>query len=326
MFGPVPHPYPGPLDSRVRPADCAALAGRLEDAISGFGNSGVRVPEFGRLREEIGALRAVADARVFPDAVSDQKLVGNAILDSIEVGEIARLLPAARSIEMAAQLQAAQKGRGSDVRRGQAAYRFQTQLWVGTILDHGGLFPSVPRAGNGRSPDFIVEQGMSLYGVEVKRPKHEASLKGAVEEAAKQLRDYDVTGAALLDLTEVLGLPGLGWVPESEAVARRDSYIGEARRCLSALKALAYDSDNYVWRPGYERLNAILILARGYSWIQGGDPSIVVFATGGAAAFARGKGRTLSYWHARGLVEGVIKGLRSTGFEFDEMWQRGFSR
>ena len=189
-----------------------------------------------------------------------------------------------------------------------------------------GCFQAFPAPGMADRRISLWNRACRWYGVQVKRPKHEASLKGAVEEAAKQLRDYDVTGAALLDLTEVLGLPGLGWVPESEAVARRDSYIGEARRCLSALKALAYDSDNYVWRPGYERLNAILILARGYSWIQGGDPSIVVFATGGAAAFARGKGRTLSYWHARGLVEGVIKGLRSTGFEFDEMWQRGFSR
>jgi hypothetical protein len=287
-------------------------------------DAGVRIPELGRLRDEIKVLRAVADAGIFPEAVVAQRIVGNAILDSIEVADIAQFLPAARSSEMASQLQAAQKGRSQDARRGQAAYRFQTQFWLGAILDQGGLCPTVPTAADGRSPDFLVEQGVSRYGIEIKRPEKHEGLSDLIDDGAKQLRAYDVMGAIVVDLTEVLGLPGLGWVSEAEAVKQRDEYIAEAQRLLNVLKTQAYDAARHALRPGYERVNGIMILARGWSWIVGDSRSLVVFAVGAATAFVPGRGHTLAYWHAKGLLNGIVKGLRAAAFEFDELREREF--
>jgi hypothetical protein len=224
---------------------------------------------------------------------------------------------------MASQLQAAQKGHSTDSRRGQAAYRFQTQFWLGAILARGELHPAVPTPGNGRSPDFLVELGMSQYGVEIKRPHGHDTVKSCMIDAVDQLTKYGIPGTVVLDLTEAL-TSSLQWVSEADAIVLRAQYIAEAQNHLAELKILAYDSNSHAMREGFERVNGILIFSRGWSWLEGEPRSLVVFAAGAGTAFSRGRGKTVAYYHSTGLLNGIVKGLRAAGFEFDELHERQF--
>ena len=74
------------------------------------------------------------------------------------------------------------------------------------MLAHSGTPTGVITTAKGRRPDFVVENGLSRYPVEVKRPAGKVDPRRLISEAAKQteIGPRYHGGAIVVDLTDCL--------------------------------------------------------------------------------------------------------------------------
>jgi hypothetical protein len=308
--------YPPPADLRYTAKDCGLYAKALSDALGQFELAGVRVANAARLSAAARLLGRVAKSGSFPTEKDELRRIANAMGDASDFFDIAQLLPKVQSRTILTQLQQALKGTLDDERRRQAAYRFQTQFWLGTVLTRGGYKPRVPETQHSH-PDFIVEEGLSEYGIEVKRPENAESALELLSDGAEQLHAFNVKGLMIFDLSECVGLEVLGYVPNGKEAEARDQLLAQFRTVYSRLRERALDAKNRRLRQGFERVLGIIAIARGWSWISDEPPGLALFATAGASMFFSPV-RNVVYYHSIHLVEKTIRGLNQLGYEFEQ--------
>jgi len=308
--------YPPSADLRFSAKDCAPYAQALRDALKQFQLAGLRVPNAARLSIAARLLSDVSQLGCFPTGKEELRRIANAMGDASDFFDIAELLPTFQARNILAQLQQALKGTLDDERHRQTAYRFQSQFWLGAVLTRGGYAPRIPDS-NGSHPDFIVEEGLSQYGVEVKRPESAESALQLLTEGAAQLRAYKVKGLIIFDLSECVGTEALSYVPIGEEVETRDRMLAQFKAAYSALRARVLDGKNNRLREGFENVLGIIGLARGWSWISDSPPGLALFGTGGATMLFSPV-RNVTYYHSKHLVAKTIRGLRHLGYEFEE--------
>lgn len=83
--------------------------------------------------------------------------------------------------------------------------RYQSQFVVRAAFVRAGLDPShpcnSPRLGRS-NPDLVLENGLSRYAVEVKRPRVTKNVIPRMTDAVDQLLDYGLKGGVLIDVTD----------------------------------------------------------------------------------------------------------------------------
>jgi hypothetical protein len=179
---------PVPPDRRITPTKCSVLADRLAHATRLFEEAGVRVPNLGRLRQGELLLRNVASSGRFPTTAARLAQLGNCIRDSFDFHDVSRLLRDGPTAALAKELDRAMGGTVDQTERQRRPYQFQSQLWVGTMLQYAGLAPRVPPGDQQRRPDYVITVGISQYGVEVKRPESETSISRATHAIVRGFR------------------------------------------------------------------------------------------------------------------------------------------
>ena len=200
-----PAPEPPPPDKLLTPARMADLAEGLDEAMAKIEERGIDVPGGSRLRETAKHLRQVAAAQSFPESREGLRRIAHAARDAQEFANIRGMLPE-KPLEPIAEALARAVG-GTIGVTPHAAYRAQSELWVGAALSCAGISVGVLTNPGGMRPDYIVPNGTREYAIEVKRMAGGSSVRRRVSKAAKQTRHSRYHGGALyVDLTDWLPL------------------------------------------------------------------------------------------------------------------------
>ncbi len=223
-----------------------------------------------------------------------------AALDFIE---IARYMPQALTKRDLGDYALAMRGSVAEDEKDRQPYQYQSSLWFGTVLHRAGLRPEVPktpRKGATPNPDYLVEDGSALYGVEVKRPGSWRGLHADhLPKALEQLEAYNAPGAVVVDVTDFVDAPTY------------EDFDGAVESLGDRLRDVVWDLDRSVRRPGYAWLMGLVVFARGaFAATQSGD--ILRIANAAYVARFRVGGGTIRDHHAAWLADSIYDGLASS--------------
>jgi hypothetical protein len=308
-------PFPPNHDNLITVANCAEWQRVLEQVVAQLEQAGVRVPKSGRLRRAIDTIERAARAGAHPTAKRDQLAFAHAMSDAADFFDIGHILPSQLTTQLVGELRTLMKGQVGRTSQDGSSQRFQSQFWLGTILHRGGYRPQVPQGLGNRAPDYLIEEGTMVYGVEIKRPDTARSAESALVDASKQLQSYGVKGCVILDLSSAAALQELSWVPREEAASIAESakgrFISITRR-LGEIASREYSTSNSAMR----NVLYVFYLGRTFSWIEGAASGLTIVAMAAGGAFVRPR-KDLEYHHTIDTAERINQGLRHAGFSFE---------
>ena len=304
---------PVPSSGRITPERCGTLATWMNEAIATFAGWRLPILSMQRLVDGRDWLRMVAEDGCYPD--DDVALIRSAlaIRDAVEFSQIARALGRERMEMLVGDLKEALGGVVDQDNYVRTPYQYQSQLWIGALLAAGGHGPRVPHT-SGKSPDFVLENGMSLYGLEVKRPSSRAGVRSVFEKAVEQLNEHEVKGAVIVDASDCFlgGAPSEvvdddSLPPNTEASALLDE-IGDE------LSDVIFDTERMEHRAGYGRVLHLLVYAKGIRWSRTDLSGPFIFQPAYRKTFTRARGNL--DWH-RGLwLHRLLQpGMRDVGYQ-----------
>lgn len=303
-------------DRILTPHRMGHLAGQLEEAIAALDVTAmsewqIRIPPDSRLPKIVRLLREVAAAESFPERPSERALIAQAARDAQEFAEISWVLPVDALKPLRPRLQEAVFGTLGQTRHG--AYQSQSELWTGAVLARSGALTEVRDVDEGKSPDFILQNGTMQYAVEVKRPSNTARALDLVSKAAGQLRSDRYHGAAIIvDLTDCLGsefsdLSGRGR-------PSLDHVEAKIQQLTNPLRKKVFDDSSQRVRVRYRHIFTLVTFIRAIWWDLGDLTQMHPLRYVLVIPFWRG-GKNLRYWRAGWLAELLHKGIRETGHQ-----------
>lgn len=240
------------------------LRDELRLAMERLESFGVLIDQQSRLRAAESALeQGITSHDLESDSDRVTELV-NAIEIAEDFGAISRSLPQTHEAETRHQLRRAVAGSLLSADDDREPYRYQSQFWMGTILDSAGLHPTLPIVTDGgRKPDFIIQPLTTKYGAEVKRPMHEHNIATNVEKAVSQLEALGVEGLVTVDVSDCLRQ-----VPV-------ERYRNEVERLANEIDDVLWDSSANRHRGRFRRIFLVAAYARG-KWLKGsrGSPTL----------------------------------------------------
>jgi hypothetical protein len=250
--------------SRLSPSACSALAAAIDDASEVFSRWQLPTGMSTRLLKAKGRLLKVADQDSYGTTPDELYETAKAIILANDFYLISRTLKDDRADPIAEELEVALGGTLSEIEtKKKNAFDIQSQFWFGTVLAYSGLHPAVPDSKK-RRPDFLINVGSLSCGVEIKRPKTQASAWRALSSAASQLREYGLPGAIVLDLTQCVNADELilhkGRVSASQIVKHRFYPLADR---------LTKEASNYSRSDKFGRILLLKMYARYFNWTLG---------------------------------------------------------
>lgn len=298
-------------DRIFTPPRMGDLADQLEDAIKTMEGWKIRIPPGSRLPEIVRLLRGLVSEASYPSSRSQRALIAQAARDAQEFAEISWVLPSKELKPLRESLRKAVFGTLGQT--GGSAYRYQSELWTGSMLARSGALTGVRFASEGKSPDFILKNATMEYAVEVKRPSNLSRALDRVSEAARQLRDDRYHGGAIvLDLTDCLrpehrDLSGTGQ-------PRMDDVETKVVELTDSLRKKVFDDSIRRIRPRRRHVFALVTFIRTIWWNLDDLSQMHPLRYVLPISFL-GRGKTLRYWRARWLAELIHKGIGETGHQ-----------
>jgi hypothetical protein len=295
------------------------LASRLDETVSRLRGWGIRVIDASRLTKSVSQLRTVADVGSFPTSDSDLVRVAHAVRDAQEFFEIADVLPESALKPLAVDLQQAVGGTLGV--GGNAAAQFQSQLWVGAMLVWAGARTAMLLNAEGKRPDFVVENGVSLYPVEVKPPSGKINAPHLVSEATRQIaavkRGHG--GAIIVDLTDCM--PGhlsveFGHGPRGDGADKR-----VIQKPARPIHNEIFDTALGQIKPNRRMVFVLLTFARYAYWNRDDLTRPYVGKYVASVVYWRHHPNTLAAHRARWLAGLIDKGIRAAGHGASELEQ-----
>lgn len=293
----------------------SVLGSQLRDVIGEFEAFGVVVKPNSRLRQILSLLDETADAGAFPSDRAPLLLVGEAIRTAQEFIEVANVLPDAPVVTLQEDLRQAIGGTHEPGGGGNRKHlQFQSQLWVGAMMVQGGASTGVLIRPQGKNPDFVLENGLSRYAVEVKRPEGELKARKLVSKAAKQIRSARFHGGMIVvDLTDAIDETSRMTVGESDAdfSSVNESIAGLTR----ALHNEIFADDPSLIRAGREHVFGLITFARTMHWDTRDLSQPYLGRAVATVNYWRRDGRTLRAHRARWLGGLIHVGISESGHQ-----------
>jgi hypothetical protein len=249
----------------ISPGGCDIIADTLEDAIKIFETWELPVRVTTRLREACAELRLISVRGTFGQDDLELHRAVKALTLATDFYQIAQSL-GDRPIEaLVSELATAFRGTLDERTKDRSAYQMQSQLWFGLLLARAGLRPAIPPA-TGVRPDFVIRRGTLHVGVEVKRPAKVRSAWPAVEDAARQLRNYGQPGIIVIDLSDALGFDNLTVAainaPDPPESLVEPHFLDNARDLTDRVR------HQFVTKPKgkFSRVIGLVVFARLFAW------------------------------------------------------------
>jgi hypothetical protein len=285
----------------------------MDEAITTFADW--RLPEVSMQRLVDGRdwLKMVAQDRRFPG--DEESLIRSAlaIRDALEFSQIARALGRERTKALFGDLKQAVGGAIDHDDYVRTPYQYQSQLWIGAMLAAGGHGPRVPRA-TGMSPDFLLENGVSWYGIEVKRPNTRAGVRSVFDKAVEQLREYGVKGAVIVDASDCFPGGAPHEVTENDALPPHLEATVLLDQIGDELSDVIFDLNRMEHRVGHGHVLHLLVYAKGIRWSRSDLSGPLIFHPSYRKTFT--SYRSNLDWHrGRWLHQLLEEGMRDVGYQ-----------
>ncbi len=279
------------------------MASDLELATNKLAAWGVSLSSGNRLSAAVEHCRSVGASGEIARDPALLRLSLNALLDAHDFIDIASALPPVRVATLRKDLERAIQGTLDHAEADRPYLQLQAQHVVGAALTRAGIPTTHPTVGpsKGKRPDFLVENGSAVYGVEVKRPHSRSAIKDRLEEAREQLEDYGVSGAVLFDLTDCL------------KHTSPQEFMKDAGHLQTQLQRQIWTDLPRGFRPGYSGVMLLYVYARGAYDAPGDSNCIDLVGYTSGLNFTKAAGHILDH-HALWLRRGLDNGLCNLGF------------
>lgn len=176
--------------------------------------------------------------------------------------------------------------------------QYQSQYVARAALVRAGLSPqhcTHSTQGGRKSPDIVVENGHSKYGIEVKRPRFLKNLVPRFNDGRDQLEPFEDGGGVIVDLTDCL---------RDVPVSVVDSQVSES---VAILKGLVGTERGY--NPGYHSIKFAGIVVRSAWGVVEGRRQAHILVHTSTAFVSFGKGpNTIDHRRGIWLRETIGKG------------------
>jgi len=301
----------------VTPSKCGELAADVARTISRFQGWNIAVSGTSRLSKTRAVLEKVAANGSYP--IDQLAIVGNAIRTALDFREIAKLVGPTREEALAHDINSALKGTVDQQQPSHKPYQFQTQLWMGAILQAAGLTPTVPTDRDTPNPDFTIDLAPGLYAAEVKRPGSLEQAEKRLSKAKDQLNACGLAGLVVLDVSDCFDDAEKMQVVASPAGPPQDRISKRFRQIKKALSSKVSDPATRLHRPGYSSVIVLALLARGFRWdldnLAVPDP----FVTVAMGLFTSVK-YNLQWHHGQSIRNRLEQGLNASGIYAWRTW------
>lgn len=179
----------------------------IDNAIARLTAWGIRCPPDSRLHKARAILEAAAATGVLAPLHRRDLLGLRALETAFDYVAIAETLPDRRVASMRRELRDSLVGEIDPPESARGPLQLQSQALVRAAFVRAGLSPlhptQSPRQGRS-SPDLLLENGLSVYGVEAKRPQAAQNIVPRFLDGCSQLADFGVCGAVLVDVSDCL--------------------------------------------------------------------------------------------------------------------------
>jgi hypothetical protein len=279
----------------------------LSRSLAAISKWGVPIPRPSRASGAIEILEdIVKTGRITPEQRGDD-LGFRSLQLALDLSAIANTLPLARIADFRKDLTGALSGQlASDDLR---PLQLQSQLIVRAAYALMGERPTQPTYSGNRGkkkPDILIENGLSSYAVEVKRPTKERNINVSAQTASTQIVEAGYQGGIVIDATDCL----MGCDPAQTDVA--------LLKWLDDCADLFF-IDGVGYQPGQSHILMIGLMARP-AWsvvMEGMNAQILVHSTSAIKAFGIRYG-TLAYRRGAWLRRTLGDGLNRIGFTMNE--------
>lgn len=280
----------------VRKIAAEAIAD-IDVAIEAFTSYGVKVKGDSRLHQARAILQHAAATGVLVPQHRGDSLGIRSLELAFDYGAIAATLPDTRIAAVRNELQQSLTGPIEPPEAALGPLQLQSQFVVRAAYVRGGVVPNHPKVGAGKTPDLVVRNGMSEYGIEAKRPQVPHNVIPRMEAARVQLESSGLRGAILVDVTDCtrhVERPDVDRIVREHALAMYDEIFVTGR-------GYRPDHDGIMVAGAYARL----------AWASDDrDPAsmVSVHTTSTIGLFARRRNTLLDH-HARWLRASFQDGL-----------------
>jgi hypothetical protein len=279
----------------------AEMAHDLDSVLVRLTEFGIAIPGQSRLHEALGVLRAAEKDGMLAPVQRGDTLGLRAIELALDFRDIASALPAQKSAVLRRDLNQAVQGQLEPPDNARGPLQFQSQLVVRAALTRAGANPlhppSKPNPGV-PDPDILLENGLTRYGLEVKRPQSRKALQPRFLEGVDQIHGAGLQGGVVIDATDIVrGLTG-------------DELDREIRSIALEIYDLVWEGHGRAYRPGFSHIMVIGTLARP-AWTSQDGPSaamVQVHTSSTVATIATAAGN-LSAHRARWIRKSLQDGL-----------------
>jgi len=176
--------------------------------------------------------------------------------------------------------------------------QYQSQYVARAALVRAGLSPqhyTHSTKGGRKSPDTFVENGLSKYGIEAKRPRFLKNMVARFNDGRDQLDQFDDGGGVVVDLTDCL---------RDEAAGSIDERISESAAILKELVGTATG-----YNPGYRSIRFAGVVARSaWAVVEGTDEAHILVHTSTAFISFGKAANTIDHRHGVWLREAIAAG------------------
>jgi hypothetical protein len=166
---------------------------------------GVRVPQQSRLHKARQVLREAAVTGMLVPTHRGDVLGLRSLELALDFVAIAETLPAVPIAAMRRELRDCLVGEIDPPEALRGPLQLQSQAVVRAAFVHAGLSPIHPTHSSRHglpSPDLLLENGLSRYGVESKRPQSARTVLARFLDGCAQLSGFGVSGAVLVDVSD----------------------------------------------------------------------------------------------------------------------------
>ena len=272
----------------------------IDHAVRRLRQWGIKIPEGGRLAQARAVLDHAARTGAIVPVQRGDDLGLRALEFAFDYAAIAETLPPKKAAAVRRELENSLTGDLDPPEESRGPLQLQSQFVVRAALVRAGLSPEHPihaaRLGI-KNPDFVLQNGLSEYGVEVKRPKTTAGILPRFEDGRAQLQGYGLAGAVLIDVTDcVRGVPSA----QIDAEVRRLALLLYDRTFVSGRG----------YHPGSDCIRVAGTFARvGWHSDDGpGNAMVNVHTSSTLGVFATAKGTLLDHrgkWLRKSFEDGL---------------------
>lgn len=259
---------------------------------------GAKIPAGSRLHQAVEVLKEVQGSGALSAPARKDELGLRALELATDYADIAKTLPSERVADVRRELEISLTGPLHPPVGALGPLQLQSQFILRAALVVAGLNPDHPRKAGIKSPDLLVDNGLSSYALENKRPEHEKNIISRFEDGRAQLDTYGLPGGVLVDATDCFRGHTL------------KQLMVDLERLARSIHQIVFE-DHVGHKPGYKNIMVSGVYAR-LAWNVDAEARLCVDLGSVFSIYAHSRNTLLGH-RARWLRDSLEEGFKLLG-------------